>query len=86
MDGWRVLHPHSLMRGCQLASLPYCDAAIPPLPTCSNAQVSTIWTILLRDFEMELVSSIPPPAYNDMVVGPAGPIMIKYKRKRTAAA
>ena len=44
-------------------------------------QVSTIWTILLRDFDMEMVTPLPKPAYNDMVVGPDAPIMMRYKRK-----
>ena len=48
-------------------------------------QVSTIWSILLRDFDMEMTTPVPKPAYNDMVVGPDGPIMVKYKRKIKAA-
>jgi len=44
-------------------------------------QVSTIWSILLRDFEMEMTSPLPKPAYNDMVVGPDGPINVTYRRK-----
>jgi sterol 14alpha-demethylase len=44
-------------------------------------QVSTIWTILLRDFELEMTTPVPKPAYNDMVVGPDGPVMVKFKRK-----
>jgi len=48
-------------------------------------QVSTIWTILLRDFDMEMVTPLPKPAYNDMVVGPDAPIMMKFKRKTALA-
>ena len=48
-------------------------------------QVSTIWSILLRDFDMEMTTPVPKPAYNDMAVGPDGPIMVKYKRKIKAA-
>jgi len=44
-------------------------------------QVSTIWTILLRDFELEMTTPVPKPAYNDMVVGPDGPITVRYRRK-----
>ena len=44
-------------------------------------QVSTIWAILMRDFDMEMTTPLPKPAYNDMVVGPDAPIMMKYKRK-----
>jgi sterol 14-demethylase len=49
-------------------------------------QVTTIWTILLRDFDMEMTTPLPKPAYNDMVVGPDGPINVKYKRKTKKAA
>lgn len=43
-----------------------------------------IWTILLRDFDLELISPVPKPAYQDMVVGPDGPINVKFKRKASA--
>jgi len=36
---------------------------------------------LLRDFDLELISPVPEPKYNDMVVGPAGPVQVRYKRK-----
>jgi NADPH-ferrihemoprotein reductase len=49
-------------------------------------QVSTIWSILLRDFELEMVTPLPKPAYNDMVVGPDAPIMMRYKRKKFLTA
>ena len=45
-------------------------------------QIQTIWAILLRDFDLELVGDVPPPNYNDMVVGPTGPITVRYKRKK----
>eukprot|EP00327_Prymnesium_parvum_P040987 CAMPEP_0195647970 /NCGR_PEP_ID=MMETSP0815-20121206/30384_1 /TAXON_ID=97485 /ORGANISM="Prymnesium parvum, Strain Texoma1" /LENGTH=657 /DNA_ID=CAMNT_0040791577 /DNA_START=288 /DNA_END=2263 /DNA_ORIENTATION=+ len=48
-------------------------------------QVSTIWAILLRDFDLSLESPLPPPAYNDMVVGPAAPVLVRYKRKHRDA-
>ena len=49
-------------------------------------QVSTIWAILLRDFELEMMTPLPKPAYNDMVVGPDAPIMMRYKRKKFLTA
>jgi len=52
---------------------------------CFSLQVSAIWTILLRDFEMELISEVPEPNYEDMVVGPKGPVRIRYRRKAKAA-
>ncbi len=47
-------------------------------------QVSSIWSILLRDFDLELISDIPKPNYKDMVVGPDGPVKVRYRRKPAA--
>ena len=44
-------------------------------------QVTSIWSILLRDFDLELISPIPEPNYKDMVVGPSGPVRVRYRRK-----
>eukprot|EP01089_Gocevia_fonbrunei_P017886 TRINITY_DN5940_c0_g1_i5.p1 TRINITY_DN5940_c0_g1~~TRINITY_DN5940_c0_g1_i5.p1 ORF type:complete len:400 (+),score=80.61 TRINITY_DN5940_c0_g1_i5:351-1550(+) len=44
-------------------------------------QIKTIWSVLLRNFDMELVGELPKPDYKAMVVGPTHPCMIKYVRK-----
>lgn len=46
-------------------------------------QIKTIWTILLREFDLELVGDFPEPNYASMVVGPK-PAMLRYKRKVAA--
>lgn len=33
-------------------------------------QIKTIWSVLLRNFEWELVDPIPEPNWNAMVIGP----------------
>jgi sterol 14-demethylase len=43
-------------------------------------QVKTIWCVLLRTFEFDLVGDVPPPDYTNLVVGPLQPASIKYKR------
>jgi len=43
-------------------------------------QVKTIWSVLLRNFELELGGELPLPDYKAMVVGPKHPCLIKYKR------
>jgi len=43
-------------------------------------QIKTIWSVLLRNFKMEIVGSFPEPDYSAMVVGPKQPCMIHYKR------
>lgn len=35
-----------------------------------DAQIKTIWSVLLRNFEWELVDPIPEPNWNAMVIGP----------------
>jgi len=44
-------------------------------------QVKTIWTILLRDFEISSKGAIPEPDYSAMVVGPKHPSMMRFKRR-----
>ena len=45
-------------------------------------QIKTIWSVLLRNFELELVGDLPKPDYSAMVVGPTHPCTIKYKRRQ----
>lgn len=44
-------------------------------------QIKAIWTHLLRNFELELVSPFPEIDWNAMVVGVKGKVMVRYKRK-----
>ncbi|KAL1550526.1 sterol 14alpha-demethylase [Salvia divinorum] len=44
-------------------------------------QIKAIWSHLLRNFEMELVSPFPEIDWNAMVVGVKGKVMVRYKRK-----
>mmetsp|Transcript_39593 Transcript_39593/g.81072 ORF Transcript_39593/g.81072 Transcript_39593/m.81072 type:complete len:496 (+) Transcript_39593:40-1527(+) len=46
-------------------------------------QIKTIWSYLLRNFEMEAVGELPKPNYEALVVGPTPPCIIKYKRRAT---
>merc|ERR1712000_45707 len=45
-------------------------------------QVKTIWSVLLRDFDMEVVGPCPEPDYTAMVVGPKQPCTVRFKRKK----
>lgn len=45
-------------------------------------QIKAIWTHLLRNFELELVSPFPEIDWNAMVVGVKGEVMVKYKRRK----
>ena len=40
----------------------------------------TVWSVLLRNFELELVDPFPEPNYESMVVGPKA-CRIRYKRR-----
>lgn len=43
-------------------------------------QIKNIFTILIRNFEIEMVSEFPKPDYSAMVIGPL-PSKIRYKRR-----
>nr|WAW38271.1 CYP51G1 [Plumbago zeylanica] len=45
-------------------------------------QIKAIWSHLLRNFELELVSPFPEIDWNAMVVGVKGKVMVKYKRRK----
>ncbi|KAJ7294547.1 hypothetical protein O6H91_Y251500 [Diphasiastrum complanatum] len=49
--------------------------------TFAYMQVKTIWSILLRNFELDLVSPFPEPDWNAMVVGLKGDLIVRYKRR-----
>jgi len=44
-------------------------------------QIKTFWSYLLRNFEFEAVGKFPVPDYTNLVVGPAHPAMMRYKRR-----
>lgn len=49
--------------------------------TFAYMQVKVIWSVLLRNFEMELPGPFPVPEWNAMVVGPKGEVPVRYKRR-----
>ena len=49
-------------------------------------QVKTIVSVLLREFDIKLLSPAPSPNYRAMVVGPTQPLRLRYKRRTAAHA
>lgn len=47
-------------------------------------QIKAIWSHLLRNFELELISPFPEIDWNAMVVGVKGKVMVRYKRRKLA--
>lgn len=45
-------------------------------------QIKTIWTVLIRSFDLEPVGDLSQPDYNAMVVGPRPPCLLKYRKKK----
>ncbi|KAF3600461.1 hypothetical protein F2Q69_00038514 [Brassica cretica] len=45
-------------------------------------QIKAIWSHLLRNFELELVSPFPEMDWNAMVVGIKGNVIVRYKRRQ----
>ena len=44
-------------------------------------QIKTIWSILLREFDMEMLDEFPEPDFTSMVIGPK-PCRVRYTRKK----
>jgi sterol 14-demethylase len=44
-------------------------------------QIKTIWTILLRNFDFEMLDPFPDPDFTSMVIGPK-PCRVKYTRRK----
>ncbi len=44
-------------------------------------QIKTIWSVMLRNFEMEMVDPFPEPDLDSMVVGPKA-CRIRYTRRK----
>lgn len=49
----------------------------------SFAQIKTIWSVLLRNFEMEMIDAFPEADYGSMVVGPKE-CRIRYQRRSSS--
>ncbi len=45
-------------------------------------QVKTIMSILLREYQFELLDDFPKPDYKAMVVGPEGKCRVRYQRRK----
>ena len=49
--------------------------------TFAYMQINTIWSVLLRSYDFDIVSPFPEPDYDSMVVGPKPPCIVRYKRR-----
>lgn len=49
-------------------------------------QGKTIWSVLLREFDLELITPFPAVDWDSLVVGPKGPVMVRYKRRKLQSA
>lgn len=50
--------------------------------TFAYLQVKTIWSVLLGQFDFELVDGDPRPNFDTFVVGPKPPCRVRYRRKQ----
>ncbi|XP_047064848.1 obtusifoliol 14-alpha demethylase-like [Lolium rigidum] len=48
-------------------------------------QIKVIWSHLLRNFEMKMVSPLPETDWNVVMPGPKGKVMLSYKRRPVSA-
>jgi sterol 14-demethylase len=49
--------------------------------TFAYMQIKTIWSVLLRNFDFDIISPFPEPDYDSMVVGPKHGCMVRYTRR-----
>jgi sterol 14-demethylase len=49
--------------------------------TFAYLQIKTIWSVLLRRFDFELLGRKPEPNYATFVVGPSQPCLARFRRK-----
>jgi sterol 14-demethylase len=49
--------------------------------TFAYLQIKTIWSVLLRQFDLELLGRKPEPNYATFVVGPCQPCLVRFRRK-----
>ncbi|KAL2613404.1 hypothetical protein R1flu_025096 [Riccia fluitans] len=54
--------------------------------TFAYMQIRTIYSVILRNFDFEIVGSFPETEWNALVVGPVGPIQMKYRRRKLTQA
>ncbi len=47
-------------------------------------QIKSIWSVMLREFEFEMLDPVPEPDYDSMVIGPK-PARVRYTRRKLAA-
>jgi len=50
--------------------------------TFAYQQIKVIWSVLLRRFDLQLVSDSYEPNYSTFVVGPRQPCLVRYRRKQ----
>jgi len=49
-------------------------------------QIKTIWSVLLRNFDFQVIDPFPEVDYTSLVAGPKGRCRIRYRRKITPIA
>jgi sterol 14-demethylase len=50
--------------------------------TFAYQQIKVIWSVLLRNFELQLAQPVYEPNYATFVVGPRQPCLLRYRRRR----
>uniref|UniRef100_A0A803MV84 Uncharacterized protein n=1 Tax=Chenopodium quinoa TaxID=63459 RepID=A0A803MV84_CHEQI len=50
--------------------------------TFAYLEIKTIWSYLIRNFEIELITPFPETEYNEIVWSPKGKVMVRYKRRK----
>jgi hypothetical protein len=81
-----LMHAHSSTQQCltsRMLRILFCHACIPQGQNFAYLQIKTIWSVLLRNFEFELLDPVPEADYTSMVIMPK-PCRVRYRRKKLA--
>jgi sterol 14alpha-demethylase len=48
----------------------------------AEIQVQTIWSTILRDYDLELVTGFPKTDFTTLIVTPEHPVTVRYKKRK----
>lgn len=52
---------------------------------CCVLQIKSIWSVMLRNFDFEMIDPVPDPDYESMVIGPK-PARVRFTRRKLQPA
>lgn len=67
--------------------MPLCCCCVPAAAAAAaHQQIKSIWSVMLRNFDFEMIDPVPEADYDSMVIGPLPARVHFTRRKLTPAA